>query len=175
MIGYLKHGRNDKGFTLTEMLIAVAVLSLMGLVVIQVFITASSLNHKAADTDRAVAACTTVVEQLKALPADTVLDSRTLAEVLPEALVTVTSNGGEGTLKLLYTSQWEPLTLFSSQSPGYVLEAELKAAGPEDGNITQLNMKVVRQTRYFHKADPKPVIFVLEAALPQQLKGGAVQ
>lgn len=166
---------NAKGFTLTEMLVAVAVLSLMGLVVIQVFITASSLNHKAADTDRAVAICTAVVEQLKGLPVETLLDSQTITAVFPEALVTIAPSGQDGTIKLFYSEEWETLPLYSSMSPNYVLEAALKASDSKDGSVTLADIKVVRQIRYFHRVDPKPVLFELEAALPQLLKGGSVQ
>lgn len=172
MIGSLRNRLDQRGFTLTEMLIAVAVLSLLGLVVIQVFITASSLNHKAADMDRAVAASTAVVERLKGLPADAGLDSQTIGSLFPDAVVSISTDGLEGTVSQLYTPDWEPMSMVAAQSPGFILEAQLKASSAKLGNITLMTVKVTKQGRYFHRADPLPLLFELEAALPQPLKGG---
>lgn len=163
---------NRKGFTLIEMLIAVAVLSLLGLSAIQVFITASSLNHKAADMDKAVAVSTELAERLKSLPAGTGLDSQTIGGLFPDALVSIGADGKEGSVNILYTGKWETMPMASSQLADFVVDARLKAASEEDGNITLLTVKVVKQGRYFHKPDPLPLLFELEAALPQPLKGG---
>lgn len=168
----LRSQRNQKGFTLIEMLIAVAVLSLLGLVVIQVFITASSLNHKAADVDRAVAVSAAVVEQLKGLPAGAVLDSQTIGGLFPEAVVSISTDGLEGTLSQLYSPEWEPMSMAAAQPAGFVLEAGFKAGSAKVGDVTLLTVKVTKQSRYFHRLDPQPVLFDLEAALPQPLKGG---
>lgn len=165
--------RNNKGFTLAEMLIAVAVLSLLGLSAIQVFITANSLNHKAADMDRAVAVSTELAERLKSLPADSLLDSQTIGGLFPDALVSIGADGKEGSVNLLYTQDWQTMSMASSQLAGFVVDARLKAASPEEGGITLLTVRVVRQGRYFHKADPQPLLFEMEAALSQPLKGGA--
>ncbi len=164
--------RGIKGFSLIEMLIAVAVLSLLGLVVIQVFITASSLNHKAADMDKAVAVSTAVVERMKGLPGDAQLDAQTLGSLFPEAVVSIGIDGQEGALSQLYTAEWEPMSMSSSQLAAFVLDARLKAASPEEGNVTLLSLKIVKQGKYFHKPDLLPLLFELEAALPQPLKGG---
>ena len=172
MIRSTKAASNKNGFTLIEMLIAVAVLSLLGLVVIQVFITASSLNHKAADMDRAVAVSTAVVERLKGLPANTELDSQTIGGLFPEAVAGITVDGLDGSMSMLYGSDWELMSMASSQSPAFILEARLKPGSSKLGNVTLLTVKVVKQTRYFHKADPQPLLFELEAALPQPMKGG---
>ncbi len=164
---------NKKGFTLTEMLIAVAVLSLLGLVVIQVFLTASSLNHKAADTDRAVAASTAMVEQLKALPSNTALEFDTLAELFPDAQLVVSDGGERGAIRQHYSVEWQALPPGSPEAPGYILDAEFKAADSQEAHVILVSVKVVRQTRYFHKSDSKPLLFELEAALPGRSKGGA--
>ncbi len=172
MTGSLRNRLNERGFSLVEMLIAVAILSLMGLVVIQVFITASSLNHKAADMDRAVAIGTTIVERLKGLPAGTELDSQKIGSIFSDAVVSIGVDGREGTLSQLYTEEWEPMSMSSSQLASFVVDARFRAASPGEGNVTLVSIKVIRQGRYFHKADPLPLLFELDAALPQPLKGG---
>ena len=55
-----------KGFTLAELVMAIAVLSIAGVFLVQVFLSADRLATKASDLDRAVAACTTAVETWKA-------------------------------------------------------------------------------------------------------------
>jgi prepilin-type N-terminal cleavage/methylation domain-containing protein len=164
---------NKKGFTLIEMLIAVSVLSLLGVVVIQVFITASSLNHKAADMDRAVAASTAVVERMKSLPSGSELDIQTIGSLFPDAVVSIGVDGLEGSVSQMYSGEWEPMSMASSQLPGFVLDAQLKAGSSKLGDVTLLTIKVTKQGRYFHKSDPLPLLFELEAALPQPIKGGA--
>lgn len=168
----IKKRLNKKGFTLIEMLIAVAVLSLLGVVVIQVFITASSLNHKAADMDRAVAVSTEVIERLKGLPAEKGLSSQAIGCLFPDAVVSIATDGQEGSLNLLYTNDWETMSMASSQLAGFVVDARFRATSPAEGNVTLLSIKVIKQGRYFHKPEPLPVLFELDGALPQALKGG---
>lgn len=171
MKGIRRH-LNRRGFTLTEMLIAVAVLSLIGVIVIQVFITAGSLNRKAADVDRAVAVSTAIVERLKALPEDAGLDSQTIGRLFPNAVVSIGTDGMEGTVSILYTDTWEALNVTSSQNYTFSVEARLNSTPPEQGSVTRMVVRVTRQGRYFHRVDAQPLLFELEAALPQALKGG---
>lgn len=172
MIRIRRNRLNEKGFSLIEMLIAVAVLSLLGVVVIQVFITASSLNHKAADMDQAVAISTEVVERLKGLPASVGLDSQTIGSLFPDAVVSIGVDGKEGSLNLLFSKDWETMSMASPNLADFVVDARLKATSPKEGNVTLLTIKVIKQGRYFHKAEPLPLLFELEAALPHLLKGG---
>lgn len=172
MITAARNRLNQRGFTLIEMLIATAVLSVLGLAAIQVFITASSLNHKAADMDRAVAVSTEIVERLKNLPPDTTLNSQTIGGLFPDAVVSIGVDGKEGSLNFLFTEDWEPMSLASSQLADFVVDARLKAASPQEGNVTLLTIRIIRQGRYFHTAEPLPLLFELEAALALPLNGG---
>jgi len=169
-----KYWRDRRGFTLTEMLMAVAVLSLLGLTVIQVFITAGSLNHKAADMDQAVARSQTVVESLKALRADRPLDTQTLGQLFPGAVAVVNADGLRGTLEQRYAPDWKPVTSGDAAEEGFVLRAELRAGTEDNGGLTLMTVRVSRIGRYFHQQDPAPLLFEMEAAVPQRLKGGSL-
>lgn len=164
--------KDRQGFTLTEMLIAVAVLSLLGLTVIQVFITSSSLNHKAADIDRAVALSQAVVESMKGLPCDSPLDNQTLGRLFPGAVTAIDTDGLRGTLEQRYTADWEPVSS-GSAGGGFILRAEMRAGSSENGGLTLMTLRVSRTERYFHQQDATPLLFEMEAAVPQQLKGGS--
>ena len=71
----LNHLKNNKGFSLVEVIIAIAVLALLSGYVLQSFIVSQELNKKAADLDTATARCVSLIEEFKASP-QTVLQAQ---------------------------------------------------------------------------------------------------
>jgi len=161
--------RNRKGFSLVEMIIAVAVLSLMGLVIIQVFIHSDSLNRKAADMDHAVSVATNLVEKLKTLPEKADLEKTLKTEALSTTRVDAWS---VTTIKEFYDRNWKPVLVTSSQSPEFTVTAVLQPDPKAPESLSDVNLTVVREEKYFHSKEAKPVLFTLKAAVPLSVKGG---
>lgn len=57
--------KNNRGFTLLEVIISIAMLSLMSLFILQMFLASSNLNDRAKDTDVAINHAITEIENLK--------------------------------------------------------------------------------------------------------------
>jgi len=62
-----KKSKNEKGFSLLEIIISVAALSLVGVFIVQMFISSSNLNKRARDVDNASAAAVAAAENFKNL------------------------------------------------------------------------------------------------------------
>ena len=67
MIGIHKHivKQGNKGFTLLEVVISVAALSLISIFIIQMFLASSTLNARAKNTDIALARAITEIDMIK--------------------------------------------------------------------------------------------------------------
>lgn len=57
--------KNDKGFTLAELILSVCILAIISVYMLQFFISASDLNRRAEDLDHSVFLANSVVEWLK--------------------------------------------------------------------------------------------------------------
>lgn len=88
-VGCIPHGR--RGFSLVELVMAIAVLAIAGVFLAQVFLTADRLATRASALDRAVSDCTTVVESWKAQSDPT---RPVGVSLLPGASVVVLDGGG---------------------------------------------------------------------------------
>lgn len=66
---------NEKGFTLVEMIISVAMLAVVSLFIVQYFISAHNLNEKAADLDQGVWLAQEALEAFKAEPSASAFSS----------------------------------------------------------------------------------------------------
>ena len=58
--------RNKKGFTLLEVIISVAVISIISVYILQMFVAANRVNKKAYETDQANMLCMGALENFKA-------------------------------------------------------------------------------------------------------------
>jgi prepilin-type N-terminal cleavage/methylation domain-containing protein len=57
--------KNNRGFTLVEVIIAIGVIALASVIILQLFITAKNLNQKSTDLDKSILASTSIVELIK--------------------------------------------------------------------------------------------------------------
>jgi prepilin-type N-terminal cleavage/methylation domain-containing protein len=57
--------KNNKGFTLVEVIIAIGVIAIASVIILQLFITAKNLNQKSSDLDKSILASTSIVELIK--------------------------------------------------------------------------------------------------------------
>jgi prepilin-type N-terminal cleavage/methylation domain-containing protein len=57
--------KNNRGFTLVEVIIAIGVIAIASVIILQLFITAKNLNQKSEDLDKSILASTSIVELIK--------------------------------------------------------------------------------------------------------------
>ena len=67
MAKILKKLKNNNGFSLLEIVISVATISLVGVFIVQMFIASSTLNMRAKAVDNATAQACSIVEKFKAI------------------------------------------------------------------------------------------------------------
>jgi prepilin-type N-terminal cleavage/methylation domain-containing protein len=61
----VKEIKNNRGFTLVEVIIAIGIMAIASVVILQLFITAKNINQKANDLDKSILASTSIIELFK--------------------------------------------------------------------------------------------------------------
>lgn len=113
----LKHKR--KGVSLVELILSIAVLSILSVYVIQMFITSKTLNQKAEDLDYSVLISQTIFE--------TVEKDKTLDAVYNSPLFkfAVSSNTDDKSLSVIYFDEnWKPIPKGDNQVYTLTFSAE---------------------------------------------------
>lgn len=118
-----KYMINDKGFSLIELLMATAILSLIGLLILQVFMSSVHQNKKALELDKSVYLCVSVVERLKSENPSMVWNEEILKQTFPGAVVL--QNGKGYFIYWQLSEQWMPYSLLEVQHPTYILTLSL--------------------------------------------------
>lgn len=69
--------KNNRGFTLVEVIIAIGIIAIASVIILQLFITAKNINQKANDLDKSILASTSIIELFKSgkAPGDIKADS----------------------------------------------------------------------------------------------------
>jgi prepilin-type N-terminal cleavage/methylation domain-containing protein len=70
----MKRSANRQGFTLAELIMAIALLAFFSVVVVQVFVLAQSVTRRAETLDRAVVCASDLADQWKLMSGDTVIE-----------------------------------------------------------------------------------------------------
>lgn len=95
-----------KGMTLVEMIMAVALLAVLGGVVLQMFLFAQGKNRDAWDEDQAVNRSVGIIETMKTLPVDADVGALELAAMFPDSEISVSRGTWE--LVFWYDDAWIP-------------------------------------------------------------------
>ncbi len=175
------------GFSLVEMMIAVAILALLGTTVVRVFLMADGMNRQAAELDRAVALCTDAVERLKAENPSEPIGEALLTRVFPDAQVSRHADGWE--VVLLADRDWSLFTRVRSDWPAYRLVLRLQPDAASSGLTTIVDASLsaypspagddassaTQPVRVDNGGMDDEAIFSLQAALPAPcvMEGGA--
>lgn len=124
-MGYIM-GR--KGFTLIELIIAVALLAVAGTVAVRLFVHAHVNNQLAADIDQSVFYGSAWIEQIKSSPEDWVDEA-------PQALDPVVSMSEPYSYIIYYNSDWTPLAGNQDQpeEAAYAMHIDLYRMNGSDG------------------------------------------
>jgi prepilin-type N-terminal cleavage/methylation domain-containing protein len=101
----MRQKRNNKGFTLIEMIVSVAILAVAGVAVVGLFIFAHNNNMKAVDLDQSVSRCSAVVEQIKASGELPVFDEQDALF----AWAVRTDMSDVGSCAFFYDDKWQPI------------------------------------------------------------------
>ena len=130
------------GFSLMEMLIAVAILAFLGTIVLQVFLSSNEMNRQAQALDRAVSLSVDAVERLKAINPSEPLNRQTLSGWFPEG--TFTSVGEGFQLTFLFDESFQPFSSEDSSWPKGAMSVLLQP-DPQTGGSSSLASVTVRQ------------------------------
>ena len=134
--------RRQVGFSLLEMLIAVAILAFLGTIVLQVFLSSNEMNRQALALDRAVSLSVDAVERLKATNPSESLNRQTLSGWFPEGTLTPVEEGFQ--LTFLFDEAFQPFSSETSSWPKGALSMLLQP-DPQTGGTTSIASVTVRQ------------------------------
>jgi len=111
--------KKNQGFSLIELLMAIGILSLTGLLVLQVFLSSIRQNEKALQIDKSVNLCVSVIERLKQENHLVEWNEDVLLQIFPDAEISKDDNGYSLYWKL--NLQWTPYNPFDAIAPSYIL------------------------------------------------------
>lgn len=149
---------NEKGFTLAEMIIAIGILMLASGFILQIFITAKTMNIRAYDLDKSVSLASSFVETFKASA-----DPKTFNP--SEGYVVRTQEVETVTLKQNYDKNWEALKKDSQLKATYQMTCVLKPL--KNSQVLQLNITVEK----VEQGAAAKVLYALQAAQYDQKAG----
>lgn len=115
---------NEKGFTLAEMIIAIGILMLASGFILQIFITAKTMNIRAYDLDKSVSLASSIVETFKA-------SAEPMSFNPSEGYAIRTIDKDTVKLKQSYDQNWEALKIGSEVTATYQMTCVLK---PQENN-----------------------------------------
>lgn len=150
-MGYIK---TRKGFTLIEMIIAVALLAVAGTVVVRLFVHAHVCNRLAADIDRSVFYGSAWIEKIKSSPWDWIEGKTSTQEP-------VVSASGPGSYVVYYDDSWQPIFEDQAQKAAYAMHIDLyRISG--DG-LWAIELRTFRIKPYPLRQKPYEEIYALSA------------
>lgn len=146
---------SKNGFTLVEIIISVAILAFVSIVVLELFLTAVTLNQKASDLDKSVVLAKNAVEIFKASKRVNSYSKQNIGESI--------------LVKSYYDSNWNPITkeIATKQGYEYSLTASVKPSMDslaKTSNVYDLEVSIWKKNKYLHDKNPKPLIYSLKAS-----------
>lgn len=105
---------NERGFTLVEVIVSVAVLCLVCGIILRLFVTSDDLRENNLDIEKAQVAVSNMMEQLKSSD-----------EPLPADMISEPDFDGSLTLTQYYDSEWKSVQ--SGDNPRFVLTTVLRS------------------------------------------------
>ena len=119
----LKKRLNNKGFSLLEIIISVAALSLSGVFIVQMFLTSEGLNKRARNTDIATNMAISQIENFKMMKS---------------------YDGGNQSLRLYYDAEWNEIS--DTEKVSFVLYFDVSLDDNNEnltgGDIYELNVRI---------------------------------
>ena len=131
----MKPRKTDKGFVLAELIIAIALLSLVSGIILQLFLTASTTNKKAHNLDCASSCAVTAIEYMRSSP------SFNFSELDFFSLADIKQSEEGAVITLFYDSNWNNIPSVELDT-GFVMTitvttiSELEEIVPADWNAS---------------------------------------
>lgn len=146
--------KNQKGFTLVEMIIAIGILMIASGFILQIFMTAKTMNIRAHAVDQSVSLGTSFVETVKA--SDQPLEGG-LSAAYP-SIEQRKGEKGEQYFKQYYDQNWQILESSQQEKAQYYMEAQLKPE--QEGALLGIHLAFME----IKKDKSERSIYTLEAA-----------
>lgn len=145
----------EKGFTLIEMIVAVALLAVAGTAVASLFMNAQVNNMKARDLDQSTARCSAWIEQIKASPEVWINGE-------PSSQDSLLIKNGQGSYIAFYDKEWQPILDEKEISAGaeYTITIDLYEM-PDNAGLWTLEARAVKIKPYFLRNEANTEILKL--------------
>jgi type II secretory pathway pseudopilin PulG len=163
-MSFVKHKanliKNKRGFTLAELILSIGMISITGIVAINLFLTSDTLNKKANDIDKCVFTSSGIIESIKTgySPEDL-----TMHDFMKNAIFETSISDVKA--RLYFNSDWEPLSE-NTEDTMYIIETVIS---PVKSNIISdtwaVKVTCTRQKKYYPVSDGSIVIFELETSV----------
>jgi len=149
--------KEKKGFTLIELIIAVALLAVAGTVAVLLFVHAHVNNRLAADIDRSVFLGAAWIERIKSSPEDWINGDTS-------ALDPAVAKSGQRSYTVCYDKDWKLLPGGGSrpQEAEYVIHIDLFEMMGNDG-LWAIEIRTVKTSPYPMRSDTGQEIHMLSA------------
>jgi prepilin-type N-terminal cleavage/methylation domain-containing protein len=165
--------KSNKGFTLAEMIISVALIAIMSIFILQLFITTRNLNQKAYDIDKAVSSAGSVLELFKSTQDPFEISK---SKIMKYALIS--RSGNELDLDLLLDNNWNVIQKPLSQKNGsnedkisFLLKAkiypsvDINADNSEDTALYNMSISVVKYGPYLREQQTETELYTVSTAM----------
>lgn len=158
--------KENKGFTLVEMVISVAFLAVISIFLLQLFIAANNLSIKAHDLDKSVTISKQVVETFKTCkkPADI-----KTCELLKNAVIKESENNIN--IALYYDEDWKTLDKpdnATQEKAAFLVSSVIKTPGTgtaakDKKGIYNIKVQVLKTKQYMLEKKKESEIYALSA------------
>lgn len=155
--------KSEKGFTLVEMILAVAFLAVISVVMLQLFLHARNLGLKAHDLDQAVQISKSILETFKAGDDPSGFQSGKQ----PEQSV-VAETDGRTTIRIYYDKNWKALGKSEadlSEKSDYSANVEVEPltlpSRESPGKLYRITVQISKTKPYAMEKDPETELYRL--------------
>lgn len=140
------------GFTLTEIILSICMISLTGIIVVNLFLLSDTLNKKAKDIDKCVIISSDIIEAVKVgdSPKDLIKHEKLINAVFD---ICKTSVGA----RLFFDKNWEPVK--SGGVSMYIIDLSVNHEKGNYSGVWSINVKCTREKKYYSGNDGEEVIY----------------
>lgn len=155
----MEKNRKRNGFTLVELIISVGTLALVGVLVIQFFLSAKDITRRTEELDHSVYLSNRIIEAAKA----GLWEEAPLSEFM-RVDTGAASNGI--TMSASYDKHWNTVEGNSSEALFRImLRLNVQAGFGSDSTLYDVSLQIHRLKPYFRSKDEKPLLHSLDTRI----------
>lgn len=153
-----------KGMTLIEMIMAVALLAIMGIIVIQMFLSAQTMNQKSKELDVAVSYSVDAIEKMKSLDNGTPSIEMIQKDLFPESAIMEFEDKWE--FIWLYDDKFQVILTDSIPKAFYQMRLMLERDPESNGKTGLITVTFERLQKRLGFSGEKEMLYTVTAGIP---------